>query len=88
MNPLVSMFQRVCLKQNKYGAYTNGILLIGVLAGSIILIQMLGTGAADIITWLTKLNSVCMPMRYLWVFFAYIMLRTAGNRIPQRLRIC
>lgn len=68
------------LKQNKYGAYTNGILLIGVLAGSIILIQMLGTGAADIITWLTKLNSVCMPMRYLWVFFAYIMLRTAGNK--------
>lgn len=71
---------RGLLKQNKYGAYTNGILLVGVLSGSIILIQMLGTGAADIIAWLTKLNSVCMPMRYLWVFFAYIMLKKAGSK--------
>lgn len=71
---------RALLKQNQYGAYTNGILLIGVLSGSIIAIQLLGTGAADIITWLTRLNSVCMPMRYLWVFFAYIMLRKAGNK--------
>ncbi len=66
------------LKKNKYGAYTNGIILVGILSGSIIAIQLLGTGAADIITWLTKLNSVCMPMRYLWVFFAYIMLRKAA----------
>jgi amino acid transporter len=68
------------LKQNQYGAYVNGILLIVVLSGAIILIQMMGSGAADIITWLTKLNSVCMPLRYLWVFFAYIMLRKAGNK--------
>lgn len=68
------------LKQNKYGAYTNGIIMVGVLSGSIIAIQLLGKGAADIIAWLNKLNSVCMPMRYLWVFFAYIMLRKAGDR--------
>lgn len=68
------------LKQNKYGAYVNGILLVGVLSGAIIAIQLLGKDAADIITWLTRLNSVCMPMRYLWVFFAYIMLRKAGNK--------
>ncbi|MCF0259310.1 MAG: amino acid permease [Erysipelotrichaceae bacterium] len=71
---------KALLKQNKYGAYTNGILLVGVLSGSIILIQMLGTDAADIIAWLTKLNSVCMPMRYLWVFFAYILLKKAGDK--------
>lgn len=64
------------LKQNRYGAYINGIYLVGILSGAIIAIQLLGTGAADVITWLTRLNSVCMPMRYLWVFFAYIMLRT------------
>ncbi|MEY8308786.1 amino acid permease [Erysipelotrichaceae bacterium 51-3] len=68
------------LKQNKNGAYVNGIILIGILSGSIIAIQLLGKSAADIITWLTKLNSVCMPMRYLWVFFAYIMLRKAGSK--------
>lgn len=62
------------LKQNKNGAYINGIKLVGVLSGAIILIQMLGKNAADIVTWLTKLNSVCMPMRYLWVFFAFIAL--------------
>ena len=66
------------LKKNKYGTYTNGIILVGILSGSIIAIQLLGKNAADIITWLTKLNSVCMPMRYLWVFFAYIMLRKAA----------
>lgn len=71
---------KALLKQNKYGAYTNGILLVGILSGSIIAIQLLGTGASDIIAWLTKLNSVCMPMRYLWVFFAYIMLRKAGSK--------
>lgn len=65
------------LKQNKYGAYKNGILMIGVLSGSIIAVQLLGKGAADIISWLNKLNSVCMPMRYLWVFLAYILLRSA-----------
>ncbi len=54
------------LKQNKNGAYINGIILVGILSGSIIAIQLLGTSAADIITWLTRLNSVCMPMRYLW----------------------
>lgn len=68
------------LKQNKNGAYINGIYLVGVLSGSIIAIQLLGQGANDIITWLVKLNSVSMPMRYLWVFFAYIMLRKAGSK--------
>lgn len=71
------------LKQNKYGAYTNGIWLIVVLSGSIIAIQMMGSGAADIIAWLNKLNSVCMPMRYLWVFFAYIMLRNQSSKFPR-----
>ena len=31
---------------------------------------------------LAKLNSVCMPMRYLWVFAAYIALRNAYDTIP------
>lgn len=65
------------LKKNKYGTYTNGIIMVGILSGSIIAVQILATGASDVIAWLTKLNSVCMPMRYLWVFLAYIMLRKA-----------
>lgn len=75
------------LKKNKYGAYMNGIWMVVVLSGSIILIQMLGgKGAAGVLTQLNKLNSVCMPMRYLWVFIAYIGLRKAYDKIPAEYR--
>ena len=63
------------LKQNEHGAYVNGILMVVILSGSIILIQSVVPGAAAVLQQLTKLNSVCMPMRYLWVFVAYIGLR-------------
>lgn len=76
----------VLLKQNKYGAYTNGIKLIIVLSGSIILIQSFVPGAAAVLTQLTKLNSVCMPLRYLWVFVAYLALRKAYDKIPAEYR--
>jgi amino acid transporter len=63
------------LKQNDKGAYVNGIKMVAILSGSIILIQSFVPGAAAVLTQLNKLNSVCMPMRYLWVFFAYMALR-------------
>lgn len=74
------------LKKNQYGAYPNGIKLIIVLSGSIILIQSFVPGAAAVLTQLTKLNSVCMPLRYLWVFAAYLALRRAYDRIPAEYR--
>lgn len=74
------------LKQNKYGAYTNGIKLVIVLSGSIILIQSFVPGAAAVLAQLTKLNSVCMPLRYLWVFVAYLALRKAYDKIPAEYR--
>ena len=73
-------------KQNQYGAYTNGIKLIVVLAGAIIVIQTFMPGAAAVLQQLTRLNSVCMPMRYLWVFVAYLALRKAYDRIPAEYR--
>lgn len=74
------------LKQNKNGAYINGIKLVVVLSGSIILIQSVVPGAAAVLQQLTKLNSVCMPLRYLWVFVAYLALRRAYDRIPAEYR--
>ena len=68
------------LKQNDVGAYTNGIVMVAVLSGSIILVQSFVPGAAAVLKQLTKLNSVCMPLRYLWVFAAYIALRKAGDK--------
>lgn len=66
------------LKQNDKGAYINGIKMVVVLCGSIILAQIVVPGAAAVLTQLNKLNSVCMPLRYLWVFVAYFMLKKDG----------
>lgn len=68
------------LKQNKHGAYINGIKMIVVLSGSLILIQSFVPGGDAVLQQLTKLNSVCMPLRYLWVFAAYVALRKAKDR--------
>lgn len=54
------------LKQNDKGAYINGIKMVVVLSGSIILAQIVVPGAATVLAQLNKLNSVCMPLRYIW----------------------
>lgn len=75
------------LRQNKFGAYINGIWMVVILSGSIILIQSFGgEGAAGVLAQLNKLNSVCMPLRYLWVFAAYIALRKARERFHPEYR--
>ena len=68
------------LKKNKYDAYINGIWMVVILSGSIILIQSLVPGAASVLAQLNKLNSVTMPLRYLWVFAAYLALRRSLGR--------
>lgn len=74
------------LVKNKYGVYQNGVILVGVLSGSIIVIQSVVPGAAAVLQQLTRLNAVCMPLRYVWVFVAYIALRKAIQRIPAEYR--
>ena len=74
------------LKRNDQGAYVNGIKLIIALSGSIILVQSFVPGAAAVLAQLNKLNSVCMPLRYLWVFVAYLALRKAYDTIPAEYR--
>lgn len=74
------------LKKNKHDAYINGIWMVVVLSGAIIVIQSLGDSAAAILKQLTDLNAVCMPLRYLWVFAAYIALRKAGDKFTAEYR--
>ncbi|MCB6608161.1 amino acid permease [[Clostridium] symbiosum] len=74
------------LKKNKYGAYINGIWMVVFLSGSIILIQSFVPGAAAVLTQLNKLNSVTMPLRYLWVFGAYIALRVHFTKFQPEYR--
>lgn len=66
-------------KKNKYGAYINGIWLVVALSGSLILVQAFVPSADAVLMQLTKINSVAMTLRYLWVFAAYIALRSATN---------
>ena len=75
------------LAMNAARAVTRGYQPVGsrtaVTNGSIILAQSFVPGAAAVLKQLTKLNSVCMPLRYLWVFVAYIALRKAGDKFPR-----
>lgn len=65
-------------KRSEKGTLVNGYLLTGVLVSVIILLPIIGIGNTDeLVKWMTNLNSVVMPMRYLWVFFAYMMLNKA-----------
>lgn len=67
------------LVKNNNGAYTNGIKLVIYIVTPLIIIPMLGLDSVTaFLRFLTQLNSVCMPLRYLRVFFAFLSL------IPKR----
>lgn len=61
--------------ENKNGVHVNGYKLTATLVAILIIIPGLGIkGLNNLYTWLINLNSIVMPMRYLWVFVAYILL--------------
>ncbi len=61
---------------NANGAPTNGYKMMAVLVSILIFIPVLGFGDTNAIyNWLLDLNSIVMPMRYLWVFVAYYLLK-------------
>ncbi|MGV2643493.1 amino acid permease, partial [Clostridium perfringens] len=67
---------RKLTKTNKYGAPINGYIMTAILVGILIIVPALGIGDMNsLFDWLLKLNSVVMPLRYLWVFLAFIMLK-------------
>lgn len=69
------------LVKNKFGAYINGHKLILVIVSILIVVPAFGIKDVDaLVKWLVKLNAVCMPLRYLWVFAAYIALKKAGEK--------
>lgn len=68
-------------KVNEHGAPVNGYLMTAVLVGILIIVPALGIGDMNtLFDALLKLNSVVMPMRYLWVFLAYIMLKKQADK--------
>lgn len=68
-------------RTNEYGAPINGYKMTAVLVGIMIVIPALGIGNMnDLYNWLLDLNSIVMPMRYLWVFAAYIAVRRLAEK--------
>jgi amino acid transporter len=62
---------------NKHGAPINGYYLTLVLVAILIIVPVFGIGdMTKLFNWLLNLNSIVMPMRYMWVFFAYVLLRS------------
>lgn len=62
-------------KLNKKGTPVNGYAMTGILVSILIIIPAIGIGNMNALyKWLLNLNAVVMPMRYLWVFFAYMLL--------------
>ena len=73
--------------KNKYGTYKNGHKLILIIVSILIIVPAFGIGNVDeLVKWLVKLNAVCMPLRYLWVFAAYIALKKAGEKFKPEYR--
>ena len=68
-------------KTNKYGAPINGYIMTAILVSILIIVPALGIGDMNsLFDWLLQLNSVVMPMRYLWVFLAFIGLKKAADK--------
>ena len=62
-------------KLNKKGTPINGYIMTGILVSILIIIPALGIGnMTELYRWLLNLNSVVMPLRYLWVFVAFMLL--------------
>ncbi|MBD7912183.1 MULTISPECIES: amino acid permease [Clostridium] len=68
-------------KVNEHGAPINGYYMTTTLVGILIIVPALGIGDMnELFNWLLKLNSVVMPLRYLWVFLAFIALKKAADK--------
>lgn len=78
---------RKMFKKNEHGAYMNGHKLVLVIVSILIIVPAFGIKNVDVLVrWLVKVNAVCMPLRYLWVFVAYIALKKAGEKFPAEYR--
>lgn len=78
---------KAMFKQNEHGTYVNGHKMVVAIVSVLIIVPAFGIDSVDtLVRWLVKVNSVCMPLRYLWVFVAYIALKKAGEKFPAEYR--
>jgi amino acid transporter len=72
---------RALAKTNKNGTPINGYIMTAILVSILIIVPVLGIGNMNsLFNWLLDLNSIVMPLRYLWVFLAYMALVKAVDK--------
>lgn len=75
-------------KTNASGTPVNGYILTLVLVAILIMLPTLGIGDMNnLYKWLLNLNSVVMPLRYLWVFVAFIAVIRLAQNINQNMSL-
>ncbi|UHA75539.1 amino acid permease [Paenibacillus sp. 481] len=69
------------LKTNAHNTPINGYILTGILVSALIIIPAFGIGNMNsLFNWLLDLNSIVMPMRYLFVFLAFMALMKLADK--------
>ncbi|TVX89852.1 amino acid permease [Paenibacillus agilis] len=72
---------RALLKTNKRGTPVNGYLMTAILVGILIMVPAFGIGNMNtLFNWLLDLNSIVMPLRYLFVFLAFMALMKLSDK--------
>lgn len=69
------------LRINERGTPVNGYIMTAILVGILIIVPALGIGNMNsLFNWLLDLNSIVMPLRYLWVFAAFMALMLMSHK--------
>ncbi|WMT42159.1 hypothetical protein RE628_06985 [Paenibacillus sp. D2_2] len=69
------------LRINERGTPVNGYIMTAILVGILIIVPALGIGNMNtLFNWLLDLNSIVMPLRYLWVFAAFMALMRLSHK--------
>lgn len=72
------------MTKNSHGSYIYGIRMIAVVVFVILIIPTFGIGGVnEMVKFMVRLNAVCMPLRYVWVFLAYFGLKRLTNVHPE-----
>lgn len=74
-------------EQNNNGSYKNMNILVFLITAAIIVLPALNIKSiSDCVNLLNSSVNVCMPLRYVWVFVAYIALKNRGNRFTSEFK--
>lgn len=78
-------FPEFTLKKNKNGAYSFWLKVVGIIVVILQIIPCLGIENTDsLYKWLIDINSICSPIYVLFIFIAYIKLKSSKTHLSTR----